>query len=188
MMQEKNIHLSKNKLILIVMAIILAIGIIFLVLNFQTQTQNIQQNRDSQPLVLNPKKFNRIEPTQEITIENNQKLDLSADIIEREINGEKSFGFGYNKQSPGPLLRVKQGSGIIVNFKNNLQMPTTVHWHGLRLDNKFDGVPEVTQKEVLPGESFEYQLKFPDSGLFWYHPHVREDYQQELGLYGAILV
>ena len=56
------------------------------------------------------------------------------------------------------------------------------------MENKNDGVPGVTQEEVLPGESFTYTLDFPDEGLFWYHPHVREDMQQELGLYGAILV
>jgi len=65
---------------------------------------------------------------------------------------------------------------------------TTVHWHGLRLDNKFDGVPGVTMEALNPGESFQYELRFVDEGVYWYHPHVREDYQQEMGLYGNMLV
>jgi FtsP/CotA-like multicopper oxidase with cupredoxin domain len=71
---------------------------------------------------------------------------------------------------------------------NRLTVPTTVHWHGVRLDNQFDGVPDAAHPAVAPGQSFTYQLKFPDEGLFWYHPHVREDIQQDLGLYGNIFV
>ncbi len=67
-------------------------------------------------------------------------------------------------------------------------MPTTVHWHGLRLENRFDGVPVVTQKLVRPEETFFYRLTFPDPGVYWYHPHHREDIQQDLGLYGNMLV
>jgi len=63
-----------------------------------------------------------------------------------------------------------------------------VHWHGIRLDNRFDGVPNVTQPPVAYGESFRYEIFFRDSGIYWYHPHVREDIQQDLGLYGNLLV
>jgi len=65
---------------------------------------------------------------------------------------------------------------------------STIHSHGVRVENAFDGVPDVTQKPVKPGESFSYTLKFPDAGVYWYHPHVREDYAQELGLYGNFIV
>jgi FtsP/CotA-like multicopper oxidase with cupredoxin domain len=63
-----------------------------------------------------------------------------------------------------------------------------VHWHGIRLDNRFDGVPHVTQEPVAPGEQFRYIVRFPDAGIYWYHPHHREDIQQALGLYGNIMV
>jgi FtsP/CotA-like multicopper oxidase with cupredoxin domain len=62
-----------------------------------------------------------------------------------------------------------------------------VHWHGLRLDNRYDGTHE-TQRPMEVGESFEYRLQFPDEGLYWFHPHIRQDYGQEMGLYGTILV
>jgi FtsP/CotA-like multicopper oxidase with cupredoxin domain len=63
-----------------------------------------------------------------------------------------------------------------------------VHWHGLRLDNKYDGVPHETQTPIPVGGSFTYRIRFPDPGRYWYHPHIREDYTQEMGLYGNILV
>jgi FtsP/CotA-like multicopper oxidase with cupredoxin domain len=63
-----------------------------------------------------------------------------------------------------------------------------VHWHGLRLENKYDGVPHETQAPIPVGGDFTYRIQFPDAGLYWYHPHIREDYTQELGLYGNILV
>jgi FtsP/CotA-like multicopper oxidase with cupredoxin domain len=67
-------------------------------------------------------------------------------------------------------------------------METTVHWHGLRLENRFDGVPHETQVPIPVGGEFSYTLQFPDAGLYWYHPHVREDYGLEMGLYANILV
>lgn len=117
-----------------------------------------------------------------------QTFALAAGFVKKTINGKTIRMLAYNDQLPGPLLRVKQGSTATVAFTNKLDEPTTVHWHGLRLDNQFDGVPDVTQPPVKPGDSFSYQLKFPDVGLYWYHPHIREDYQQELGMYGLIWV
>lgn len=117
-----------------------------------------------------------------------QTIRLSADIIKHAINGKEIRMFGYNGQIPGPLITVNQGDTLYVNFTNNLDQETTVHWHGLRLENANDGVPGLTQEAVQPRDSFMYKLDFPDAGLYWYHPHVREDYQQELGLYGNIWV
>jgi FtsP/CotA-like multicopper oxidase with cupredoxin domain len=95
---------------------------------------------------------------------------------------------GFNGQYPGPLIHVREGSTIVVNFVNRTDYPTAIHWHGLRLDNRFDGVPHVTQEPVAPGGSFEYRVYFRDAGLYWYHPHHREDVLQDLGLYGNLLV
>ena len=70
---------------------------------------------------------------------------------------------------------------------NEGDLEATVHWHGLRLDNRYDGTHE-TQAAMPVGGSFSYRITFPDPGLYWYHPHIREDYGQEMGLYGNILV
>jgi FtsP/CotA-like multicopper oxidase with cupredoxin domain len=95
---------------------------------------------------------------------------------------------GYNGSIPGPTLKVQQGSEIIVQVENQGDLDTTVHWHGLRLENRYDGVPHETQAPIPVGGEFTYRIQFPDPGLYWYHPHIREDYTQELGLYGNILV
>jgi FtsP/CotA-like multicopper oxidase with cupredoxin domain len=93
----------------------------------------------------------------------------------------------YNGSIPGPTLKVKEGSEVIVNIENRGDLETTVHWHGLRLDNRYDGTPE-TQPPIPVGGSFTARVVFPDPGVYWYHPHIREDYGQEMGLYGNILV
>jgi FtsP/CotA-like multicopper oxidase with cupredoxin domain len=76
---------------------------------------------------------------------------------------------------------------VFVNVVNDADLETTVHWHGLRLDNQFDGTT-ATQPPIPVGGAFTYRLTFPDPGVYWYHPHVREDYGQEMGLYGNIVV
>ncbi|HLG24278.1 MAG TPA: multicopper oxidase family protein [Candidatus Nanoarchaeia archaeon] len=123
-----------------------------------------------------------------VELNDKQILQLKAMPVVKEINGVKIKMYGYNGQIPGPLIKVRQGSTIYVNFTNNIELDSTVHWHGIRLENKYDGVPDVTQSPVKPGESFLYKLDFPDEGIYWYHPHIREDIQQDLGLYGNILV
>ncbi len=115
-------------------------------------------------------------------------FNLTASVVQNEIAGVKYEAFAYNGQIPGPIIRVKQNDSLTITFKNELPMPSAVHWHGVRVENEFDGAAGVTQKEVLPGESFTYELSFPDYGMYWFHPHVREDVQQEKGLAGVILV
>lgn len=127
-------------------------------------------------------------PREVVTLQSGDTLDLTAGLVRRTLAGRGYTMFGFNNQYPGPLLRVPQGGRITVRFHNALPLPSTVHWHGLRLDARFDGVPDLSQPAVAPGGSFTYQLRFPDGGIFWYHPHVREDLQQDLGLYGNIFV
>jgi FtsP/CotA-like multicopper oxidase with cupredoxin domain len=90
--------------------------------------------------------------------------------------------------TPGPVLRVKQGERLRVPVTNNLPDPTTVHWHGLRIDNAMDGVPFLTQPPIRPGETFSYDFPAKDAGTFWYHPHVNSAEQVGRGLSGALIV
>ena len=115
-------------------------------------------------------------------------LRLEAGFVRRTIGTRTFTMYGFNGQYPGPLIRVPQGAEIIVLFTNHIDLPTAVHWHGIRLENEFDGVPGITQDPVEPGESFMYRVHFRDAGLYWYHPHHREDIQQDLGLYGNMVV
>jgi suppressor of ftsI len=130
----------------------------------------------------------RARPRELMRLANGDTLRLRAGLVRRTFKDGTLTMFAFNDQYPGPLLQVAQGAEIIVDLTNALDQPTTVHWHGVRLDNRFDGTPDLTQKPVPPGGHFIYRLRFPDAGIYWYHPHVREDVQQELGLYGNILV
>jgi FtsP/CotA-like multicopper oxidase with cupredoxin domain len=96
--------------------------------------------------------------------------------------------WGYDGTVPGPTLRVKQGEELKVRLVNDLQEPTTVHWHGLRLPNAMDGVPKLTQAPIAPGESFDYHFAPPDAGTFWYHTHFLSSEQLARGLYGVLVV
>ncbi len=94
----------------------------------------------------------------------------------------------YNGFCPGPEIRARKDENIHVRFTNELEEPTTIHWHGIRIDNAMDGVAGLTQDPVLPGETFEYQFKVPDSGTFWYHAHSSSMEQVARGLYGPLIV
>jgi FtsP/CotA-like multicopper oxidase with cupredoxin domain len=115
-------------------------------------------------------------------------LELRVGPVAKRLGDSTVRMLGYNGSIPGPTLKVRQGSEILVHVTNQGDLDTTVHWHGLRLENKYDGVPHETQTPIPVGGEFTYRIQFPDAGLYWYHPHIREDYTQELGLYGNILV
>jgi len=129
-----------------------------------------------------------VKPTQTVRLKNGDTLDLTAGLVRRTIRGQRFVMYAFNGMVPGPLLRVAQQATITVHFHNRIDLPSTVHWHGLRHDNRFDGVAGLTQKEVAPGEDFTYTVHFPDAGVYWYHPHVREDIEQAMGLFGNMVV
>jgi FtsP/CotA-like multicopper oxidase with cupredoxin domain len=115
-------------------------------------------------------------------------FDLRIHPVRKRIGDTEVRMLGYNGSIPGPTLHVDQGSEITVRVTNYGDVEATVHWHGLRLQNIYDGVPQETQAPIRPGEEFTYKLRFPDPGLYWYHPHIREDFAQEMGLYAPIIV
>lgn len=127
--------------------------------------------------------------TQEVVnLQDGATYNMTASVVKKTISGQEQKMLAYNGSIPGPLIKVPQGAEISLKFTNNTDVDTTIHSHGVRVENKFDGVPDVTQDPIKPGQSFTYKLKFPDAGVYWYHPHIREDYAQELGLYGNFLV
>ena len=94
----------------------------------------------------------------------------------------------YNSNFPGPTIRAKQGDTIKVQLNNKLLQKTTIHWHGVQVKNFMDGVPNITQKAILPNEKYTYKFKVENSGIYWYHPHKNSAHQVEMGLYGALIV
>ena len=96
--------------------------------------------------------------------------------------------WGYDGTMPGPELRVTQGARVQRSFRNALPQASSVHWHGIRIDNAMDGVAGLTQPAVEPGQTFDYDFVAPDAGTYWYHAHNRSVEQVARGLYGALIV
>src|SRR4051812_47456642 len=96
-------------------------------------------------------------------------VDLRIEPVLKTIDGHGVRMLAYNGSIPGPTLKVREGSEVTVNVENRGDIEATVHWHGLRLDNRYDGTHEV-QEPMQFGERFAYRLEFPDPGAYWYHP------------------
>ncbi|MCA1404296.1 multicopper oxidase family protein [Ensifer sp. IC3342] len=94
----------------------------------------------------------------------------------------------YNGTVPGPEIRLRQGERLRVAVDNSLTEETTIHWHGVRVPNAMDGVPNLTQKPIGAGDSFVYEFDATDAGTFWYHPHQKSFEQVARGLYGPLIV
>jgi len=123
-----------------------------------------------------------------IRLHDGDRFDLRIEPVRKRLDDAELRMLGYNGSIPGPTLHVDQGSEITVQVTNDGDVEATVHWHGLRLENRFDGVPHETQAPIPIGGTFTYKVQFPDAGFYWYHPHIREDFGLEMGLYGTIIV
>src|SRR5205823_3358834 len=126
-------------------------------------------------------------PSELMQVSDGDAFELRIAPVTKRLGDPTVRMLAYNGSIPGPTLRVSEGSEIVVNVANEADLEATVHWHGLRLDNRYDGTHE-TQAPIPVGGSFTYRITFPDPGVYWYHPHIREDYGQDMGLYGNILV
>src|SRR5262245_8400876 len=125
--------------------------------------------------------------TEVIELHDGGEFELEIVPVKKQIGDATVRMLAYNGSVPGPTLKVPQGATIRVPVTSHGDIEATVHWHGLRLENRYDGTHD-TQAPIPVGETFTYEVNVPDAGAYWYHPHIREDYGQELGLYGNILV
>jgi len=123
-------------------------------------------------------------------LENGVKVfDLEVSVIQWNILPyEKVAAYAFNRQVPGPRIRITQGDRVRFNVTNNLPEATSVHWHGLILPNSMDGPADITQKPIEPGQKFTYEFTVQQAGTYFYHTHKEPDRQQALGLYGALIV
>ena len=97
------------------------------------------------------------------------------------------FRYAYNGLTPGPTIEAELGQTLEVELINELDAPTTLHWHGLHVPFAMDGVP-WRGGAVAPGERFTYRFVLEQTGTFWYHPHFDTEGQVDGGLYGAVVV
>jgi FtsP/CotA-like multicopper oxidase with cupredoxin domain len=132
----------------------------------------------------------RGDSTLEPRIEDGVKVfDLDVSVVEWNILPRQSVeAYAFNRQVPGPRIRVTEGDRVRINVTNELPEATSVHWHGMILPNEMDGAADVTQKPIGPGESFAYEFTAKEAGTYFYHSHKEPDRQQGLGMYGALIV
>jgi FtsP/CotA-like multicopper oxidase with cupredoxin domain len=125
--------------------------------------------------------------TEVVELGDGARYTLRIAPVTKRIGDATVRMLAYNGSIPGPTLRVPEGAEVVVDIENEGDLEATVHWHGLRLDNRYDGTHET--QDVMPvGGRYTARVTFPDPGVYWYHPHIREDYGQELGLYGTCIV
>jgi FtsP/CotA-like multicopper oxidase with cupredoxin domain len=122
-----------------------------------------------------------------VQLSDGDRFELRIAPVAKRLGHVTVRMLAYNGSIPGPTLKVREGSEVTVDIENRGDVEDTVHWHGLRLDNRYDGTHQ-TQAPIGFGERFSARVTFPDPGVYWYHPHMREDYGQEMGLYGNVLV
>ena len=122
-----------------------------------------------------------------VELSDGDRYTLRIAPVTKRIGDATVRMLAYNGSIPGPTLRVPEGAELVVDVENEGDMEATVHWHGLRLENRYDGTHE-TQELIPVGGRYTARVTFPDPGVYWYHPHVREDYGQEMGLYGNVIV
>jgi manganese oxidase len=116
-------------------------------------------------------------------------FDLETSVIRWNIlDGTQVMAYAFNRQVPGPRIRITEGDRVRFNVTNRLPDSTTVHWHGLTLPNAMDGAAEVTQEPIAPGDTFIYEFTAQQAGTYFYHSHDHVDRQQALGLYGALII
>lgn len=114
------------------------------------------------------------------------EYNLTVDRVQIDTGDFVKTGIGYNGESPGPVLRFKEGEDVSINVTNNLDEMTSIHWHGLILPFKQDGVPGISFPGIEPGETFTYNFPITQAGTYWFHSH--SGFQEPDGAFGAIVI
>jgi CopA family copper-resistance protein len=103
-----------------------------------------------------------------------------------DFTGVPRLAAAVNGSLPGPTLRWRGGDTVTIRVTNRLRVPTSLHWHGMILPYQMDGVPGISFRGIGPGETFTYRFLVRQSGTYWYHSH--SGFQEQTGLYGAIII
>jgi CopA family copper-resistance protein len=114
--------------------------------------------------------------------------DFDIDIGYKKVNftGRERPATAFNGSVPGPILRWREGERVTLRVTNHLAHDSSIHWHGMILEAGMDGVPGISFDGIKPGETFTYEFDVRQNGTFWYHSH--SDFQEQTGLYGAIVI
>ncbi|HCS69128.1 MAG TPA: copper oxidase, partial [Rhodospirillaceae bacterium] len=112
--------------------------------------------------------------------------DLTIGKAAIDVAGKDQTAMTINGSVPGPVLRFKEGEDLVINVTNTLGEDTSIHWHGLILPYRQDGVPGISFPGIKPGETFTYRFPAQQAGTYWYHSH--SGFQEQSGVYGAIVI
>ncbi|MFT6220985.1 MAG: CopA family copper-resistance protein [Candidatus Endobugula sp.] len=115
-----------------------------------------------------------------------KQFDLSIGYQTVNMTGKTKTATTVNGSLPAPTLRWKEGETVTLRVKNNLAHDSSIHWHGLILPSNMDGVPGLSFAGIKPGDTYEYQFEVNQSGTYWYHSH--SGFQEQTGVYGAIVI
>jgi CopA family copper-resistance protein len=114
------------------------------------------------------------------------RFDLNINYKAVNFSGQERIATAINDSLPAPILRWKEGEEVVLRVTNNLAEDSSIHWHGIILPSNMDGVPGLSFDGIKPGQSFEYNFSVNQSGTYWYHSH--SGFQEQTGMYGAIIV
>ena len=125
----------------------------------------------------------------EILEDGTKQFTLTAGLVDWEVEpGQVVEAMAFNGMVPGPTLRADVGDTVRVVLENDLPESTVIHWHGIPITNEMDGVADITQPPVPPGESFTYEISADRLSVGWYHSHHNGAHQVPAGLWGAFLI
>ncbi len=115
-----------------------------------------------------------------------KEFDLEIARTPVNLSGKAAMATTINGRVPGPILHWNEGDEVTIRVTNRLDVDTSIHWHGIVLPYEMDGVPGITYPGIRPGETFTYRFRVAQHGTFWYHSH--SEFQEQTGLYGAIVI
>jgi CopA family copper-resistance protein len=113
-------------------------------------------------------------------------FELTIDSLPVKFSGRRSVATAVNGSVPGPILRWREGDTVTIAVTNRLSTPTSIHWHGMRIPAEMDGVPGLSYAGIAPGKTFAYRFPVLQNGTYWYHSH--SGFQEQLGLWGALVI
>ena len=114
------------------------------------------------------------------------EFDLEIGALPVNYTGQMRQATGVNGRVPAPLLRWRQGDTVTLRVSNRLNVPSSIHWHGMIVPADMDGVPGLSFDGIAPGGTYLYRFKVNQYGTYWYHAHSR--FQEQTGLYGPIII
>jgi len=120
------------------------------------------------------------------TVLSGTEFDLTIDSMSVDFTGKRRTAMAINGSIPGPLLRWREGDTVTLRVRNRLPHDTSIHWHGILLPANMDGVPGFSFAGIAPDGMYEYRFKVVQSGSYWYHSH--SGFQEQLGVYGALII